>query len=221
MDALLEAPPRRPVNFADLAGISRQLSEDVGLLTPRRSGYTVADYLSLDGNYRVEYLDGCLQILPMPSGPHQDLIGELYTRVRAWARSSDPDGWTRMSPFRVMVTGTAYREPDVCFMLGRHAERRHNNYWDGADLVVEIISEGSRNHDEVTKRREYAVAGIPEYWLVDSDVRTVRVLTLPSAAADTYTVHGEFGLGQTATSVLLAGFAVDVAELFAATDPRA
>jgi Uma2 family endonuclease len=34
-------------------------------------------------------------------------------------------------------------------------------------LVVEIISPGSEGMDTVTKRREYADAGIPQYWTVD------------------------------------------------------
>ena len=36
-------------------------------------------------------------------------------------------------------------------------------------LVVEIMSPGSETMDEVTKRREYARAGIPQYWVVERD----------------------------------------------------
>jgi len=36
-------------------------------------------------------------------------------------------------------------------------------------LVVEIVSRGSEATDEMVKRREYARAGIPRYWLVDRD----------------------------------------------------
>jgi len=45
--------------------------------------------------------------------------------------------------------------------------RRHNKYWEGADLVKEVVSgsEDDRQRDLVTKRREYAQAGIPEYWI--------------------------------------------------------
>jgi len=44
--------------------------------------------------------------------------------------------------------------------------------------VVEIVSPGSEAVDEVLKRREYAQAGIPRYWLVDRD------------AAQTVTLYG-------------------------------
>lgn len=36
-------------------------------------------------------------------------------------------------------------------------------------VVAEIVSPGSRRTDHVTKRGEYADAGIPHYWIVDLD----------------------------------------------------
>ncbi|GAB2592453.1 hypothetical protein Aab01nite_37580 [Paractinoplanes abujensis] len=46
-------------------------------------------------------------------------------------------------------------------------------------LVVEIVSPGSEAMDEVTKRREYATAGIPQYWVVDRD--DAQTLPMPNA----------------------------------------
>jgi Uma2 family endonuclease len=46
-------------------------------------------------------------------------------------------------------------------------------------LVIEIVSRGSAALDEVTKRREYATAGIPQYWVVDRDAaQTVSLCQL-------------------------------------------
>lgn len=36
-------------------------------------------------------------------------------------------------------------------------------------IVVEVVSEESRGRDHIDKPREYAEAGIPEYWIVDDD----------------------------------------------------
>jgi len=98
-------------------------------------------------------------------------------------------------------------------MLIEHADRRGEDFWRGADLVMEIVSPTDRQRDLVTKRREYALAGIPEYWIVDGEQQSIIVLTL---AGESYQVHGTFGPGQQAGSVLLPGFVVDVAEVFAA-----
>jgi Uma2 family endonuclease len=106
-----------------------------------------------------------------------------------------------------------FREPDIVFLRPERGE--WHGQPEGADLVVEVVSEGEENRrrDIEVKRREYARAGIKEYWIVDPENRRVTVLVLDEAA---YREHGVFGPGEAATSVLLAGLVVSVAELFAA-----
>ncbi len=90
---------------------------------------------------------------------------------------------------------------------------------DTARKVLNLV-EQLDNHDDVQrggefeeKRRDYAAAGIPEYWIVDPQEQTVTVLALDEKQ---YRVHGEFKPGTQATSVLLPEFSIDVTELFAA-----
>jgi Uma2 family endonuclease len=52
-------------------------------------------------------------------------------------------------------------------MKAEHRNRRTFDYWEGADLVVEIVNRDDPARDLETKRAEYAEAGIPEYWIVD------------------------------------------------------
>jgi len=82
---------------------------------------------------------------------------------------------------------------------------------------VEVVSEGkdSWKRDYVEKRREYAEAGIAEYWIVDPQERKVTVLTLDGAE---YREHGVYVVGDTATSVLLSGFQAKLKDLFARCD---
>jgi Uma2 family endonuclease len=75
-----------------------------------------------------------------------------------------------------------FREPDIVFLLAQHADRRGDKYWRGADLVMEVVSEDDPDRELVTKRVEYAQAGICEYWLLDPRDRTVTVLALDAAA---------------------------------------
>jgi Uma2 family endonuclease len=72
---------------------------------------------------------------------------------------------------------------------------------------------GNRQRDLIEKRQAYAQAGVSEYWIVDPETETVTVLALDGAE---YRVHGEFKSGDSATSVLLPGFAVEVSAVFAA-----
>ena len=63
------------------------------------------------------------------------------------------------------------------------------------------------------RRRRARVPGRrrTEYWIVDPPEETLTVLTLDGEG---YVEHGVFGGGETATSVLLPGFAVDVTAVF-------
>ena len=65
-------------------------------------------------------------------------------------------------------------------MLAEHADRKHEEYWDQPDLVIEVVSAGpeSEKRDYEMKRRDYAGAGIDEYWIVDPQKRRITVLTL-------------------------------------------
>ena len=56
--------------------------------------------------------------------------------------------------------------------------RIHEKFWEGADLVMEVVSDDDRRRDVVTKRLEYAKAGIAEYWIVDPQQATITVLKL-------------------------------------------
>ncbi|MCY4410409.1 MAG: Uma2 family endonuclease, partial [Caldilineaceae bacterium] len=102
-------------------------------------------------------------------------------------------------------------EPDLVFMAAEHADRLGEQFWEGADLVMEVVSPDDPQRDNVTKRREYAQAGIPEYWIVDPAAASITVLTLHGQE---YALHGEFVAGEEASSVLLKGLRVDVENVF-------
>ena len=156
-----------PLSLRDVAKISQTLAEDMQKLVFRTEGVTVEEYLSLDGNYLVEYVEGRLQILPMPDALHQALIEWFVRYLFPLFQKIDPDARSRVASFKVMLDPVRYREPDVCIMLGKNAHRRNRNYWHGCDLAIEIVSESNAPHDWDTKRLDYAVAGIPEYWVAD------------------------------------------------------
>jgi Uma2 family endonuclease len=73
------------------------------------------------------------------------------------------------------------------------------------DLAVEILSPGSVYKDREVKRKEYAQAGVAEYWIIDPEARTV----------DIYEVGRHFAGTDVLTSELFPGFSIPLAELFA------
>jgi len=182
---------------------------------PVRYPCTEEEYLELDINRLLEFTDGFLEVLPMPTTMHQRILAFLYNALNGWVTAHQL-GEVLFAALKVRIRNRKYREPDLLFMRSEHAARVGNQYWERPDLVMEIVSEKNRRHDLETKRDEYGQAGIPEYWIVDPEEETITVLVLKSRRK-TYTVHGTFAKGTRAASKLLPGFSVDVT---AALSPR-
>ena len=125
-----------------------------------------------DGN-RYEVVDGELLVTPSPTWTHQRAVLRLATLI---------DGYVQKLPLDVMVAPADIEldahglvQPDVYvqgFVDGRHA--RAWNAGAPLYLVVEVLSPSTALVDRTTKRRRYQRAGIPEYWIVDTDARVIE-----------------------------------------------
>ena len=178
---------------------------------PRQGCWQEAEYLWLTdhGNRLVELTDGCIEVLPMPTEEHQCISAHLYGLLLAYLQVRG--GKVLYAPLRLRVRAGAFREPDLLLVRDAADPRRGNRFWTGADLVIEVVSPDRPERDRFDKRRDYAAARIPEYWIVDPDTATVTVLVL---AGDEYREHGNFRRGTRAASYLLQGFSADVAAIF-------
>jgi Uma2 family endonuclease len=164
-------------------------------------------YLKITDHSRrlLEFTDGYVEVLSMPTRRHQIILAFLYELFVAFVRPLG--GKVLFAPLRVQVRPGKFREPDLVLLREAADPRNQEAFWLGADLVVEIVSPDDPERDTKVKRADYAEAGIPEYWIVNPEDETIAVLTL---AGDAYIEHGVFRRGDTATSVLLEGFALHV-----------
>jgi Uma2 family endonuclease len=184
------------------------------MLFPCQGDWDESDYFALHTDQLVELIDGNLEVLPMPTPPHQLIVAYLYELLKSFVKSRNL-GTVFFAPLRVRMRANTIREPDIVFIARENAHRIGSEYCNSADLVMEIVSPdaGSQERDYDKKRSDYAQAGIREYWIVDPQTERITVLALDGV---TYRVHGEFSASQQATSALLDGFAADVSAVFAA-----
>jgi Uma2 family endonuclease len=149
----------------------------------------------------------------MLTDSHQAISDFLFERLKGYVRPRRL-GTVRYAPLRLRV-GPTYREPDLLFLRAERDHLRHERYWESADLVVEIVSPKGVERDWETKKSEYALAGIPEYWIADPRDKTLTIFTLDDGATE-YREAGRYKEGDIAASILLDGLTVDVAAVFAA-----
>lgn len=183
-------------------------------LLPSQGNWSDEQYLALTDSARrpVEFTDGVLEPLPMPTDKHQSIVKFL---LYAFDRFMAPlGGKVLFSPLRLRIRPGKYREPDLMVLRSASDPRREDRYWTGADLVVEVVSSDGVERDTVEKRADYSEARVPEYWIVNPENETIIVLTLTGGA---YAEAGVFRRGDSAASTLLPGLTVKAAAAFDAS----
>jgi Uma2 family endonuclease len=138
----------------------------------------------------VELLEGWL-VQKMPKNPAHRLAKRLFRDALAAAL---PPGW-HVEEQEPVTTSDSEPEPDVTVIRGtpRDYAQHHPGPADLA-LVVEV-SDSTLRRDRGRKKRIYARAGVPVYWIVNLPDRRVEVYTGPSGLAETpdYGQRQEFG----------------------------
>ena len=134
---------------------------------------TFSEYLTLPEDRSVQLVDGRLEVTE-PSYRHEEAIFRLQFALRVVLPPTSNAlcvNWhinDRWAP-----------APDISVV-----ERRDHGLWFRGvlALAVEVLSPSTRHVDEVVKRRGYAEAGLPFYWLVDLDVPCVVALQFVEGA---------------------------------------
>jgi Uma2 family endonuclease len=147
--------------------------------------------MTADEHHRYEISpEGFLSMTPPPGYGHALIASRLVGWLIAAGVPADLvfQGVGLRIPGRGGVGG---RIPDLVVWSKAQAD----GVWlpvDDVLLVVEIISPGSEGVDTVTKRAEYAVAGIPQYWTVDQD--PAQTVTLHHLDGDHYAIRATMPL---------------------------
>jgi Uma2 family endonuclease len=189
---------------------------EIARLFPPQGQWSEGSYLSFTEslNQLVELVSGSVEVLEMPTKSHQKIVQCLLNFVLTFL-SSHRLGDAISAPYRIRLRDQTFREPDIVVYLNEHLSQFGQRFGEGADLVMEVVSgdAASRARDYEDKRRDYATAGIPEYWIVDPDQSRILVLGLEGHA---YVIRGEYTPGEIAVSSVLNGLAIDAEQVFRA-----
>lgn len=166
-------------------------------------------WLSEQSPRLIELVDGHIEAVPMPTEKHQSILIYLLWLFRAYTKHRG--GIAFIAPLRLQLWNQRFREPDLLLLQDAADPRRTNQFWSGADLVLEVVSADDPGRDLVNKRSDYARAGIPEYWIVNPINERITVLSLDN---DHYEAFGDWGRGEIARSALLIDCSVAVSDVF-------
>jgi len=144
----------------------------------------------LDEDAPVELLDGWLVPKMTKNPPHSVATG----RVRKTLEKTLPDGWHVRSQDAITL---AQSEPEPDAVVARGDDSAYVDRHPGPEdvaLVVEV-ADASLHRDRTSKKRLYAQAGLPVYWIVNLVEGRIEVYTDPSGPTDEpdYRQHRSFG----------------------------
>ena len=178
----------------------------IALFYPEQGGWSESDYLNLDGGPLVEFENGFVEVLDLPTKDHQRIVQYFFIQLRTFV-AAHGRGEVFVAPLPVRLSPGKFREPDIVFVDADRGE--YKGVPDGADLVVEVVNAAAdgRRRDTQTKVTEYAAAGISEYWIIDPELETITINVLVQHSYDSVV---SFRRGDIAKSQRLPGFEVPV-----------
>lgn len=183
-------------------------------LRAHKAKFTYEDYLLFpDDGKRHEIIDGDHYVTPSPSTKHQKISGNLLYFLKDHLRRTKA-GRVFNAPMDVVLSDLDVVQPDLLFISsGRSSIITEKNIHGNPDLVVEILSENTRKTDEIIKRKLYERHSIPEYWIVDPELETVKVYRMTDQG---YTRAAELSLesNDTITTPLLPDLRISLSEIF-------
>jgi Uma2 family endonuclease len=206
-----------------MKAISRRLHNfDSAMIQTKPRFLSFEEYLSYDDGTEnlYELFNGELIEVPPESGENVQIANRLFL-VFALLLGTDR---VRGHGLELEVRGEPRnRYPDLTIIREEHIQllkQRNTIRLSMAPplLVIEIVSPGElqRDRDYVAKRSQYQDRGIPEYWIIDPQDKTVLVLELTEAV---YTEVDTFKDDELIRSLQLPELNVTAAQIFAPANP--
>lgn len=143
---------------------------------PAGGVWTYEEYMKLPvENTCYEVIAGDLYITPTPPILHQALAGPFLAAL-SQAEEKHQLGLIIPGPIDVLFGQRDFIEPDIVFIRVDRQEIMTDRGIEGPpDLIVEFVAPDTAERDRGLKRERYAYFGVPEYWVVDGEARTVEI----------------------------------------------
>jgi Uma2 family endonuclease len=173
---------------------------------------TFEDYLRRYDSYEggtTEWSDGEVTIYPMTNNiKHQNVIFILALFLKVYLQRTKV-GILIQSNIPMKIDERNAPEPDLMVLLNAHRGQVTSYVKGIADIVVDVVSPESDEHDYGRNRLLYEAAGVPEYWLIDQTRERIILYNLEGGLFKERPL-----LNNRITSDVLSRFSLDAALLW-------
>jgi Uma2 family endonuclease len=149
----------------------------------RQRAITFEEFCAIvDGDQKADLIDGVIYMASPDNTDANDIAGWLYWLLRAFVRQKGL-GKVYHSRVAFRINDINAPEPDVAYVRTSRLGAIHRGFIEGSpDLAVEVVSPDSIDRDYEKKRRQYELAGVREYWIVDEIKKEFILLRLVEEA---------------------------------------
>ena len=120
-----------------------------------------------------QVIENVIYMSPAPNFEHQDICDELTSKIRSFIKKTNL-GKCVSSPIDVFLDNKNAFQPDIIFIAAKNLSVIQDGRVRGIpDLIVEVLSPGTEDHDKVKKRKVYERCGVKEYFIVDPFTKQV------------------------------------------------
>ena len=146
---------------------------------PKQKTYTIEDIYALADGERAELIDGQIFYMAPPTRTHQRIVLSLSRKIADYIDQNSGTCEVNVSPFAVYLNADdkRYLEPDI-FVVCDQDKLDEKGCHGAPDLVIEVVSPGSREMDYYIKLALYKESGVRLYWMVDIERKTIVVYDL-------------------------------------------
>jgi len=146
--------------------------------------YTFEDYLTWDDGQRWEIIEGRAYLMAAPNEVHHDISMALSRRIGDFLEGKSCKLF--VAPFEVRLFPSSKNakkyekglvQPDL-FVVCDSSKRDGARINGAPDFIIEILSPSNQKNDRYLKFKQYFLAGVREYWIVDPESRVVQVCLL-------------------------------------------
>ncbi len=180
---------------------------------------TARQYFALPDNGELtELVNGVVLVSPSPTPRHNHIAGEIYFQLRNFLERN-PVGValieTDAHVGKGQLGGDLVYRAEVIFIRKKRLPKSPTRPLSLVpDLMVEVVSDSSRQYDLTTKFHDYERCGVREYWVIDADRQSMKFFRR---------TRGKFrevrAAARTFQSEAVPGFALNLTALRAAFKP--
>lgn len=130
-----------------------------------------------DDGYNYELVDGVVIVSPSPTPRHQSVTLEIAWQIKNYLELHPVGAAFVETDVHLAADerGDLVYRPEIVFVRQERLKDIGDKLEGPPDLVVEVVSRGSRRYDAETKKSDYEKFGVHEYWLIDPARDTLTI----------------------------------------------